>query len=873
MDIKEVTTPEVIETKIKRKYKKKAIPKKAFDETISATSTTDRDSVPASQGATGTGKKKPKGLAGIEIGDSGTQNLDGIITEEYNTKLAGIQGIKVYDEMRKSDGTVRAVVLVTTLPIRRAEWRIEPFDSESEEDVKIAEFVEKNLFEYMDITWNDFLRQALLMLPLGVMVFEKVYGLQVIEGQTYIVIKNLAPRLPKTIYRWQQGNKEEGIQQQKQDGELVDIPMEKLLVFVNEMEGENWWGTSILRAAYKHWFIKNNLYKIDAIGIERQALGIPFAKLPEAYTEADKVQAAKILQNIRANEAAYIIEPPGYEIGFKDMMAHTVRDPEPTIVHHNREITKAVLAQFLELGASGKASSGGSRALSEDHSELFLLALEAIADAFKDIINKKLIKELVRLNFNTENFPLLEYNGIKKTDVVGISSAYASLKTAGAITALEKDEMFFRDLLGLPAVSIEELDEAKENALEKQQEIMKDMNPKDKGGDNSKDKTDKKDVNKEDPDEVVDDMNMSESFKKFKKKEAFDLIKIEKSLSEKLSTLDQTEQLQFLNQQLYRIEGLNEYKKFFTEVREILQSKKNSLVRQRYSETNDFKGWRELTFAEKKVNLNSIQDFFSKMEDRFKGEAKEHFAKVQEQYVKQLSKLILAGDISGIQELELKLQNGYKDIIKTIMKDSFVFGKNNVSIEMGINAPANPNDLMSILELTADNIARSNYEDLLGAAKKVVTEQVPKGKTAIQVAALVEQALVETIDRVISSTGSIVVGGSINQGRNVAIEYNKDNVHALQRSEILDFRTCNYCLSVDNRIIDVNDPFGKNTIFHGSCRGIWVEILKDESVLPKITGVPTTLRDKFGDSVNELEQPKKPLVKKDSLASKFLNGN
>jgi hypothetical protein len=50
--------------------------------------------------------------------------------------------------------------------------------------------------------------------------------------------------------------------------------------------------------------------------------------------------------------------------------------------------------------------------------------------------------------------------------------------------------------------------------------------------------------------------------------------------------------------------------------------------------------------------------------------------------------------------------------------------------------------------------------------------------------------------------------------------------------------------------------FGQNTIFHSTCRGIWVAILKDEEKLPKITGIPKSLRDRFGDAVNDLVQPR-----------------
>ena len=50
--------------------------------------------------------KPPKVKKGLEIGDSGTPMFSGVINDEYNTKLAGTAGITVYDEMRRSDGTV-----------------------------------------------------------------------------------------------------------------------------------------------------------------------------------------------------------------------------------------------------------------------------------------------------------------------------------------------------------------------------------------------------------------------------------------------------------------------------------------------------------------------------------------------------------------------------------------------------------------------------------------------------------------------------------------------------------------------------------------------------------------------------------------------
>lgn len=82
----------------------------------------------------------------------------------------------------------------------------------------------------------------------------------------------------------------------------------------------------------------------------------------------------------------------------------------------------------------------------------------------------------------------------------------------------------------------------------------------------------------------------------------------------------------------------------------------------------------------------------------------------------------------------------------------------------------------------------------------------------------------------------------------------------------MDPTTCNYCLSIDGRIVETTDPFAQNTIFHSNCRGIWVAIKKDEAQLPKIGGIPKSLRDRFGDVVNALMQPKTPITKKGTPA-------
>lgn len=773
----------------------------------------------------------------VELGDSGTQMYAGIVYEEYNSKLRDREGIEKYDEMRKSDGTVKSALLACSLPIIRAEWYVKPA-SDDQKDIDIADFVKNALFEMRMLTWESFIRQALLALPFGVMVFEKVFATRVIEGQTYIVWDRFAPRLPRSIQAWQTQDNQPGVQQAKQDGTIANIPMEKLLVFVNEKEGDNWWGTSVLRAAYKHWHMKNTFYKIDAIAFERQGLGIPFVKLPQNASESDRSKAENILKNIRANDQAFLIEPFDYEIGFKDMMAKTTRDASPAIQHHNREIVKSVLAQFLELGAT----DSGSRALSTDQTDLFLLSLEAIANMICDVVNKDAIKEIVDLNFDgVSHYPKLDFADISRVDVQEISSAYGSLVTAGAIVPSDDDEQYLRGMLGLPE---------------------RDM---------SEDEEDSRGGNKKDDIDVLDELEMSEFKESIKKKVFPERAEIKASISATLQTLEERDHIPFVKHMLGHLQEIpstHYAAPVFSIVRSELSATLADLRKKTFEEGNDFKSFRALTFAEKKVDFNSIEKNLDKLEASFDAKTRALLHGEREKFMSALTKAVQAGDKEAIKKATIKAQAAYSSIIKQAMKESYEFGKNNAAREISVTAPSNARAVLDQIDIQANALADMHIAEITNTGKTALVESLNKGNSTTKSLAVADAIVAAKIDELVSNTSTIAMAGYVNTGRNTVFDSYSDKIYALQRSELLDGRTCNYCLSIDGRVVEKGDPFARNTIFHSGCRGIWVSILLDEQELPSIGGIPKTLRNRFGDAVNDLIQPKVPQTKKESLARK-----
>lgn len=781
-------------------------------------------------------KKKTDVVKGFEIGQSGTQIYAGVIYEEYNPKLRDVQGIAIYDEMRKSDGTVKAVVLSTMLPILRARWFIQPCD-DSPQAEEIKTFVEKALFELTDMTWASILRHALLSLPFGVMVMEKVFDSAIVDGKERIIWKKLAPRMPRSIQQWQMSNRQPGIVQRTQNGPLVDIPMEKLLVFVHEKEGDNWWGNAILRPAYKHWHMKNTLYKIDAIAAERQGLGVPYAKMPSGVTLDDQSKVEEIMKNMRANDQAFVIIPEGYEVGFLDMNARTTRDLTPSINHHNREIVKAVLAHFIELGST----DSGSRALSTDQSELFLQSLESVANSIADVFNQSAIRELVDLNFNgVTDYPYLTYAGITRTDVKAMADTYSSLITSKGVNNDPADEQFFRNLLGLP---------------ERTEEVAE---PNDAVGN----------VNVEDS---IAEVGLSEYLSDIKKKSFPERKDISTAISASIKDMDLGHKMAFLKRTIgtfSQFSSKHELHSLFSTIKGELNLQLVSVRKLAFNDNNTFKSFRALTFAEKKVDFSGIEKNLDKLEEGFDKQTQDLLHAERERYMQALTKAVNSGDKNAIKDATFKIQSAYEKIIKDAMKAAYEYGKNNAAKEISKLAPANARDVLNQIDIQANAIAESHIAELSTSAKQAIVESLNKGDSNAQALAAADQILEDSIDALTTDTSRIVMAGYVNTGRSTVFDTYADQIYALQRSELMDSSTCNYCLSIDGRVVTKDDPFAQNTIFHSNCRGIWVSILMDEQDLPPIGGIPKSIRDRFGDSVNDLLQPKNPITPTNSAGRK-----
>ncbi|MEU2203576.1 DUF935 family protein [Microbacterium oleivorans] len=402
--------------------------------------------------------KQSKSLKGKEQGTSGVAIQGGqILYEDYNPQLSGKTAIKIYEQMRRSDATVNAALEAIKLPIQSADFTVDPA-SDDERDIEVANFVYDCLHHVID--WDKYLTEALTFLDFGYCVHEMVFEPREINGQTRIALVKLGYRKQTTIQSWETEDHQPGITQLDQFGKSHSIPEVKLVRLTRKQEGDNYQGISILRSAYRHWYIKDKLYKIDAVGHERHALGVLDITVPKGASKDDKARMRKLARSLRANQEMYLEHPEGWNVQFLDNKANTLRDIAPSINHHDRQIMKNVLAQFLEIGSSG---SSGTRNVSEDQSRLFQMSVDSVAKQIVTALQNTVVRALVDLNYTDREYPTLRVGSTADDDVPMISEAVNKFVTAGVLHPTKGDENSIRRLVSLPELDDEVLEELYNN--------------------------------------------------------------------------------------------------------------------------------------------------------------------------------------------------------------------------------------------------------------------------------------------------------------------------------------------------------------------------------------------------------------------------
>jgi hypothetical protein len=382
-------------------------------------------------------------------------------------ELAWPNSIATYSKMR-TDAQIASLLLAFTLPIRRYGWFIDPNGARNEVVEHVADDLNlpiegqdpKPSSRRRDRFSHDWhLFHALLNLVYGHMFMEVVYRFD--ERSNRFHLRKLAPRMPGTISEIEV-ERDGGLKYIRQhpsgssltgsrtgSGLLAglqspEIPVDRLVAYVNEQEAGNWLGASWLRALYRHWIRKDRLLRVDAITGERNGSGVPMAYAPPGASDKQIKELAALASSYRAGEAAGGALPNGADLRFRG-----VEGTLPDIIEKIRYDDEQMAARFLGIFTKLGTTETGSRALGQTLVDFFALAQQAVAKQYTDTTNEHVIEDLVNVNYGIdEAAPLLKFSA--ETDKRYAITDLAALVKVGALTPDAELEAYLRAEGDLP---------------------------------------------------------------------------------------------------------------------------------------------------------------------------------------------------------------------------------------------------------------------------------------------------------------------------------------------------------------------------------------------------------------------------------------
>lgn len=737
----------------------------------------------------------PRSMAG-EIGFTGTKIFAGLPMDEYNRDLTFPVSTEVYDRMRRSDGQVAAVLQAMKLPIRSTKWSIDP-DKDAKDHTAaqhIADFIKANLMGGMKYSWDDHLREALTMLDFGFSVFERVYRYDTWNGRPVVMLDKYAPRVASSIWRFPQDENYNIVQVQQinyMTGQIVDIPLERCRVYTYNREGDNIIGQSVLRPAYKHWYIKDALYSIVSIGIEKTLIGTPYAKLKDGYvSDEDRDKVLGLLNSVRVSEASGFTIPDSVAVDMLEGKRNPM-DAMPFIEHQDTEIARSCLAQFINLGTMS-SSSGGSYALGNVMVDMFTNSLDAIANYVQGEVQKD-IETLVKWNFGDDApMPKLNHKEISFKDMTQVAQALYYLGAGHMVNPDEDMENYIRDLFGIPPIPKE--------ALQNQQTM-----PPAKG------------LPEILPDESVKQQKASNPEQADNQQRPVEPAKMTEP--DPLS--------QATNGEDGEPAGTTHWHRDLTPYEKVVD----------FEDVNN-----QWTTAE------------DKMVEQMQGVMRQSATQLVNQIHTILdSNQTVNQKMTAINGLSAKYGPKYLSIIQAEIQKLYQYGAKSAATELG-SKPADatpPQTDLTQLATSAATQANLQMQKMTSAIQMTAINALQRGQDTrhiIHAAQIAGEAYIRGPG--LKASATVTVGDSINVGRAAAAK--QIGIKGAQWSAVMDDHTCGLCEELDGKVISVDDPdFDMfRPPLHYGCRCIWVFIgSENEGEEYTWTTPPGNLVKKYGNFV------------------------
>jgi len=295
-------------------------------------------------------------------------------------------------------------------------------------------------------SFTDNLKGILTAIENGFSVSEKIYDTVDYEDKAMWGLKDIKLRPFDSFEGGFVSDEHGNITKINQNvpGQQIEIPLDKIIHFVNDPDFDTLYGRSDLRACYRAWWSKDIAIRFQNIFLERHATGFIWAQVEGRLETEQKAKLEALLRNI--NTATGIQVPSNVTLNHSSPVNTTAF--EDAIAQYDKAIAKGVLVPNL-LGITEQGNTG-SYSQSEIQLRAFFWTLGALAKRLEEVLDEQLFRQLALWNFGTEDYPKFKFQPMTLEEAVALSTTWGDLVQKGAVTQSDTDEAYIRNILGFP---------------------------------------------------------------------------------------------------------------------------------------------------------------------------------------------------------------------------------------------------------------------------------------------------------------------------------------------------------------------------------------------------------------------------------------
>jgi len=416
-----------------------------------------------------------------ELGSTALATQAGEVLDEFMRQLRGSNGAKQFREMSNNDDIVGAVLFAFNELAGNASWWVEPASSDTD-DVRRRDFVDEALHD-MDQPFTDVLSEAQAKWVYGFapmeICFKERKGMlpgEDKEGNRLpqsrysdgkLAWDKWASRPAESLQRWRfddHGELEGMYQTHPTNYKSVWIPRDKLLLFRTTTTKGNPEGKSLLRNAWRTWFIKKGIVDHYAVGMARDLSGYPVLTAPERHDIWNEnntamrtlfTKAFKMIRSIARHEKEGLVLPFDWKFTLVSSPGTRQFNLKEAVELFNQSIAMSMLGDVILIGHAPE----GSYALSTNKSKMLASAIETQLSRSASVMNRHVVPQILALNGEPPEVPApqIKHGPVEVPDLQELADYIAKLAGVGGFTLPDETlEEHLRKIAKLPAKEEEE---------------------------------------------------------------------------------------------------------------------------------------------------------------------------------------------------------------------------------------------------------------------------------------------------------------------------------------------------------------------------------------------------------------------------------